>query len=213
MHRLTLRIRHHDCWAAELGARFPDLRLFIRNTVPTGVEAMDILYARRQAPGAGDFEALLAFLRAHPRVRGVEVLDRSEDALFLLVKSGGEKTLIEAISRAGAFVLKPTLLEGGREVWTLGMVRRETGRALVEDLSKHGEVEVLALGRDEFDSLHLTPMQRAALDLAVAEGYYTFPRRITPTELAAKMGLAKSTFLEHLHKAEEKVMGAYFESF
>jgi len=213
VYKLTLRILHRDCWASEIGARFPDLRFFLRNTVPTGSEAMDILYVRGPTHGPRDFSAVLDFLKGHPRIRGVEVLDQGDDSLFALVKSSHEKSIINAISRMGVFVLKPTLLVGDREVWTLGMVRRETAQDLVRSLNEAGDVEVLSLVKEEFDTLHLTPMQRTALDTAFAHGYYAFPRQITPTELAKKMGLAKSTYLEHLRKAEQKILHSYFESF
>ena len=48
--------------------------------------------------------------------------------------------------------------------------------------------------------------QRKALIEAYQDGYYDIPRKINTTELASKIGVAPSTFQEHLRKAEKKLM-------
>lgn len=53
---------------------------------------------------------------------------------------------------------------------------------------------------------HLSPRQQEALALARERGYYEWPREVTAGELAAELGVAKTTFLEHLRRAESKLL-------
>jgi predicted DNA binding protein len=42
-------------------------------------------------------------------------------------------------------------------------------------------------------------------------GYYDIPRKITSEELAERLGLVGSTVVEHLRKAEQRLMTQLFE--
>ncbi len=52
----------------------------------------------------------------------------------------------------------------------------------------------------------LTPKQRMIFLRAVQEGYYDYPRRITLSELAEKLGVSKSYLSETLMKVESKIL-------
>ncbi len=59
-------------------------------------------------------------------------------------------------------------------------------------------------------SPHLTDKQLEALQIAVREGYYNYPRKLTIPELAKSKKVSYSTFQEHLRKAESKVIDYFF---
>lgn len=52
----------------------------------------------------------------------------------------------------------------------------------------------------------LTLKEQEILLLAIKSGYYEYPRKISGTELAHKVKTSKSTVIEHLRKAENKIM-------
>jgi len=52
----------------------------------------------------------------------------------------------------------------------------------------------------------LTQKELVVLQIAMESGYYEYPRKINGTELARKIKSSKSTVIEHLRKAENKVM-------
>jgi DNA-binding CsgD family transcriptional regulator len=54
----------------------------------------------------------------------------------------------------------------------------------------------------------LTPRQRQMLLTAYALGYYDVPRRISSDDLSRHLKVDKSTIVEHLRKAERKLIGS-----
>ncbi|WP_331236473.1 PAS domain S-box protein [Natronorarus salvus] len=58
----------------------------------------------------------------------------------------------------------------------------------------------------------LTDRQRAALDTAYHAGYFEWPREADGTEVADSLGVAPTTFHQHLRKAESKVVGSLYSS-
>jgi predicted DNA binding protein len=65
-----------------------------------------------------------------------------------------------------------------------------------------------AAGDDDPRNL-LSPRQCDAFELARQRGYYAYPRETTATELAGSLGLSKTTYLEHLRKAEAKLLSGF----
>jgi hypothetical protein len=53
----------------------------------------------------------------------------------------------------------------------------------------------------------LTPKQKEILLESYHRGYFDHPRKINAGELAEKMGMHKTTLLEHIHKAEKRLIG------
>ncbi|MCK9590402.1 MAG: helix-turn-helix domain-containing protein [Methanoregula sp.] len=52
----------------------------------------------------------------------------------------------------------------------------------------------------------LSEKERLVLTTAISSGYYEYPRKISATELAEKLGYSKSTVIEYLRKAENKII-------
>ena len=57
----------------------------------------------------------------------------------------------------------------------------------------------------------LTGKQKEILLQAYNSGYFEHPRKVNAGELARKIGMHKTTLLEHLHKAEKRLIGHIIE--
>ncbi len=62
------------------------------------------------------------------------------------------------------------------------------------------------------DRGHLTDRQREVLRTAKAMGYFSYPREASADEVATAVGIARSTFAEHLAAAQRRVVGALVDA-
>lgn len=140
-------------------------------------------------------------------VIGIEVPERPLQSE--LVERGGEIRAIEATPH-GTTVTVEALTAGNP-------------RAIIDWFTDcHEDVTVAAvrqrdrLPRSERDvrgtiRTRLTERQAAALELAFASGWYDASRSATGADLAAELGVSRSTFHQHLRAAEHKVMQAVLD--
>lgn len=125
--------------------------------------------------------------------------------------------IIPLIRAAGCTILWPTIMHDGAKTMTLVAPTRQHVVDLLEKLKDVAEVtvgQVLDVGADSLEgslplsdiSRRLTEKQMDALLLAVQNGYYESPRRIAGQDLAGLLGVSRSTFQEHLRKAEAGIV-------
>ena len=79
-------------------------------------------------------------------------------------------------------------------------------------INKLGEVKQMHVQPASFhqeDMLaNLTKRQREVLIAAKRYGYYDYPRRMNAEELAKRVGVSKATVVEHLRKAEGRLVAS-----
>ena len=81
--------------------------------------------------------------------------------------------------------------------------------AVAEKVGQKFSIVSMSDARFSPDSLlqSLTEKQRKILSAAYSTGYYDVPRRIDSEALAKRLNIGKSTLVEHLRKAEMRLMG------
>jgi len=92
-------------------------------------------------------------------------------------------------------------------------------RQLFRDLERHCTVEVTSRRTISEESIHtdtlvstatllggLTRKQAKALVVALDNGYYNLPRSATAAEIAQRLGIPRTSFVDHLRKAQNKVI-------
>ncbi|MFW5917973.1 MAG: helix-turn-helix domain-containing protein [Haloferacaceae archaeon] len=97
-------------------------------------------------------------------------------------------------------------VSGDQRVFDVIVYRREDLRNMIEELSA---ISTVRLGRLtpylEPDSV-LSERQSEVVTTALQRGYYEWPRDVDAETLADELGIAHSTFLEHLRKAERLLL-------
>jgi HTH DNA binding domain len=148
----------------------------------------------------------------------VQVLEREgevggEEPAFLILlkrKSRSETFFGQASKPGSGYMFGPPEFNEGRLRFTFLGTQRQVGEFLGAAEQKGLQCKVISLTDADFgpDSLlnRLTEKQRKVLVSAYRLGYYDVPRRISSAELAESLSLRGATVVEHLRKAERRLL-------
>jgi predicted DNA binding protein len=210
LYEASFRVRH-ECPYREISERYPDLT--IREWYLDDCQVIEIT-----APGSPT-DGLLEEID-----RLGTVLHRSVDESGLHVVTQSclcslEDSIIERFEEFNCLYQPPTIHRQGWEHYSVIAFDERDVRALLNDLEADRNVEVLsktAITEQEIPHSMLAPVdqlfddvterQLAALRLALESGYYEQPRKTSLRELAEQTAVARSTYEEHLRKAENKLL-------
>jgi predicted DNA binding protein len=133
----------------------------------------------------------------------------------LLIENDATTQISDAFTSRGFTYGAPGDIYDGTEHWTLfAQMDRETVHGRLEEIraAERADITVVSISsprRVEEDPLpvdRLSHRQREIFQLARTRGYYRRPKTTTARELAEELDITTSTFHEHLHKAEEKLL-------
>lgn len=173
-------------------------------------------------PTSGAVDAAVDAIRSSPLTDRTDVLSRGHERVAggdgpatrsLLVEFDAGPSIRDAFTGRGYVHDGRTRHEGGRERRSfLVRASRTTVRRDLDAVADAYDADVdlrrlAPAGQvDRSTGERLSPRQREAFELARRRGYYGYPRETSATELAADLGVSKSTFLEHLRKAESRLL-------
>jgi predicted DNA binding protein len=116
--------------------------------------------------------------------------------------------------------IQPGIYTGGWEHYRIIALNQKDVKRLFDTLSNFCNLEIISrrtVSRSVIDTFlistnsllgDLTRKQIQALTTALGAGYYRVPKKITTNEISKMIGQPRTTFEEHLRKAESKVMQA-----
>lgn len=139
---------------------------------------------------------------------------------FVCIYSESKKNIrgnaLKASYNPRLIFLKPAVVDvDGWEEWEVASPKKEYLMFLINESEKlkNFEYKILQFKQSKIENLmiyssapNLTKKQRNALVLAVENGYYGYPRKITLDKLSKIEKISLSTFQFHLAKAEAKLM-------
>ena len=228
--RLTLDLWHPNCWAIEATSRTAGgvLAHAIYNSPRTDADAPNSVNGlfTAFADTNDEVEALLDAIRDSDRAGNLlelqERFGRARDAPGNVVREffleyDPADMVCPTLLEHGFVHSAPVRIEGGREEWQVCFVgeRTEIREALDAVQADSGaEVTVESMSSSGYAGQTpreqrldtLTPTQRDVYEHARDAGYYEWPRQASTRELADDMGVSKTTLLEHLRKAESKLL-------
>ena len=153
----------------------------------------------------------------------VEDWTESDGAKIFLLRctcsTKGCDSVWDVIEEHRGIAMPPAVLEDGWGYWRAISFSEADVRDLLRALNRLGTVELIRKRELPLSVLPtsvwanslfagLTAKQMDAVLKAHRYGYYVSPRQITTDNIAHGLGLSRSTFEEHLRKAENKLMGS-----
>lgn len=142
----------------------------------------------------------------------IQLLERLGRGIYILFirRKPNLKLSSAGLTRAGGYLLSPFGIADGKiRVAFLGSTRQ------ISDFLNRVEFtgirsRIVSITDAKFSPNsplnRLTAKQRNVLTSAYRLGYYDLPRRINSEDLARELGLVSSTLVEHLRKAEFRLM-------
>lgn len=223
--QLTLKVWHPGCWSIEVTEDRPGglLAHAVYRTSDGNVRSLFTAYGDTKAEVDALVDAIrdsahtLSVLELEERYgSSVSTPEAGRVARELFVEEAPDHSVNDAFVSRGFLHDQPIRIVDGVEFWPVFYrgSRAEVEAALAEIRDEHhADIEVTRIsssgppqGSTPRRIDRLSEAQREAYELARAEGYYSWPRKITVRDLAEKQDISKTTFLEHLRKAESKLL-------
>jgi predicted DNA binding protein len=210
LYEASFRVKH-ECPYRAVSERHPDLT--IREWYLSDCQVIEVT-----APGSPTDDLIEEIDRLGT------ILHRSVDESGLHVVTQSclcslEDSIIDRFEEYNCLYQPPTVHRQGWEHYTVIAFDERDVRALLRDLEADREIEVLsktAITEQRIPHSMLAPVdglfedvtdrQLAALRLALESGYYEQPRNTSLRDLADRTAVARSTYEEHLRKAENKLL-------
>lgn len=219
--RMTLDIWHPECWTLEVTAATDG------GLLGHGVHTIDgVATGRFTAYGetTGVVSELLSAIEHSPltdsvwetdQYRNPPTLAEGNASRGIVVEYDIENSINDALVSRGFIPDEPVRMYDGREYWTV-LVNETRGTVndrleqIRTEMDADIRVELITApssGTGIFNVNDLSERQREVYELARSRGYYTWPRETSAGSLAEEIGVSKATLLEHLRKAESKLLG------
>jgi len=100
-----------------------------------------------------------------------------------------------------------------KHVWELASFERKVLEKVLKFAKKHLGAELLKFKEEKISNIfiakllpELTKKQKQAMEIAINNGYYNYPKGINMEKLAKIMKISYSTYQQHLKKAEGKII-------
>lgn len=220
--RVTLDIWHPNCWTLEVTEGR------VAGLLGHGVHTIDGMATGRFTAYGNTLEEvddLVEAVRDSELTNSVWETDHphaTEDSVAFGSASRGivvhydlQNSINDALVSRGFIPDEPVRMYGGREYWTVIVeAERDELHERIEDVCEEMDADIRVrhvataeTGDGVLRTDDLSERQREAFELARRRGYYQWPRKVTASELAEEMGVSKTTLLEHLRKAEAKLLG------
>lgn len=222
---LRLKVWHPDCWTLQV-TESTEAGLIADGVyvVDSAVKAHIIAYADRR----DQIDELVERIKSSPLTENVGVIEKrytfgdpgtspGNATRELIVTYHPTNSIHEALISQGFIPDEPIRIKNGHEYWTVVVdcERSKIGPRLDQIRSEEdAKIEVQQMGtshilRDDGRPFNdLSERQREVFELAQRMGYYEWPREVSASDLADEISLSQATVLEHLRKAETKLLGS-----
>ncbi len=148
-------------------------------------------------------------------VSNLIVLQNKGREFICLVKGAFSEDIAKFLHTYGSKFEPPVVFENDCLTFNMVGTPEDFNLFISDAIEKGWGLEILSMGtyNPEITAILdvLTPRQRNILIESYRLGYFDHPRKVNASDLADKMEVNKSTLLEHIHKAEKRLIGHILE--
>ncbi len=215
MRRLILEVSEKEL--SKVGIELPPFR---------SVKSLELLYFLKQ--DQHEFAAIseINFKEANTKIEellsgdylaDIQVLERQKNGAYIVFLRSGPSlsSVFNSIGIESGYLFPPLGIADGKVKFSfLGSPQQV--KAFCEGIDKIGmRYRIILLTDLNFSPIsplnQLTEKQREVLITAYKMGYYDIPRKLNSDDVAKKLRLANSTLVEHLRKAEHRLIRQILE--
>jgi len=187
-------------WIAALSKKYPETTFEILSILPT-VEMIGNALFKISGP---DVEQILIEIKLHPSSTELYLISDLANSKIINVKTKDPWLLISLI-KSEVILKMPVIIKNGIANWEI-LAPQEKISTLNKLFAEKGiDFKLKSIGKYR-EEPQLTARQSEVLDLALKQGYYEIPRKITLTQLADKLAVAKSTLSGILRRIDKKLV-------
>lgn len=146
-------------------------------------------------------DAISAALSKRDSVYSIEKIGASQ--LLITKRSSG---VLPIVRKNHGMFQKMNEFHGTQRSFDIVAFSRDDLKDIIEGLERLGSVKLERLKPFTGPSSLFSTRQAEVLKLAYENGYFDWPRSMDSETLADQLGVNRTTFLEHLRKAEEKAI-------
>lgn len=217
---LELDIWHPDCWTIEVTDR-SDVELYSHNVTKITDDTV-LGYFTLVSDGDNMADVLDDIRNSEPVQMVREIESDPEESLYpgkgtqkFVAEYSIDNNLTKSIRQQRVIINRPVHISDGTEKWIIiAPDSREEIQEKISNIQNLEEADVTVkkvksssgIMNDKIGGV-LTHRQQEVIDLARKEGYYTWPRETDLQSIADQLGISENTALEHLRKAEAKILG------
>jgi predicted DNA binding protein len=217
MRRLILEVSEKELFKA--GIELPPVKK---------IKSLELLYFLRQ-----DDKELAAISRVEFRdpelnieeftksglLNDVQIIEKEKKGTYILFTRTGAPSLsavLKDLGIQGGYLFPPLGIEEGKVKFSFIGSEKQIKEFMekLDSIAIHYRVVLLADAN--FSPIspfsQLTEKQQEVLLISYKLGYYDIPRKITSQQIADKLKIADSTVVEHLRKAEQRIITQIIES-
>ncbi|MDP7282069.1 MAG: helix-turn-helix domain-containing protein [Candidatus Undinarchaeales archaeon] len=207
MREIRFSIKHKGCWSSEAADKFFDLKA---NLIGNALKNKRLW--KFEAKNEIQIAEFLKFFQNHRSIDYSKLV--FQQGKFAVVQVQTSSDILDLISKYNCHAGSDLSVANGFENWTVLAESSKGATELMKDLDDLGEVIVDKIGKHDPNKsqFQLTDKQLHSINLAVASGYYNWPRHITLEELATIRKVSRRTFQDHLRKAESKILKKVVEA-
>lgn len=204
-----LKIKH-DC---VIGNRCEKFKVTTLGTPFNVFQEKGITYAPQVQTIHGKEENIKEFIKDIKKEGRIKNLEIEKNTIFF-VEVRKDK-IPSTFYHQRLIHVKPVFVDvEGYEYWEIASWKKKFLTDFINKIEKEiGNIKILKMELTKLTDIHfpklmpnLTPNQKRAIELALENGFYEWPKKTNLIKLAKLMDISVPTFREHLKRAEEKIL-------